>query len=301
MSVHKAGLLLLAALCAAQAQGTESVRRATINGSRGTSGKCTIEVRVDIAAEVDISGDSGRLRTIAGQPATWTRMECSDPLPSQMSDFRFKGVDGRGQMRLVQDPRNNNSVAIIRIDDSKSGSEGYTFDIEWSGASGGAPNGFETRSVPGLPSTTRGPIRGSNRRISDEQAVDACRAELRDRATRDYGLRNIDVAAAQARGEEVTGTFNEGNALFRRGNAAPYRFTCSVDYNSGQVRSLEIVRPDGSRLERAEARAGEGIRRALYVRARTRWSRGPIGTATRTSTSHRPRWIHAAATRSPAA
>ena len=136
MSIQKAGLLLLAAVCASQAQGPDSVRRATINGSRGTSGKCTIEVRVDIAAEVDISGDSGRLRTIAGQPATWTRMECSDPLPSQMSDFRFKGVDGRGQMRLVQDPRNNNSVAVIRIDDPKSGSEGYTFDIEWSGGGG---------------------------------------------------------------------------------------------------------------------------------------------------------------------
>ena len=88
-------------------------------------------------------GDSGRLRTLAGQPATFTRMECNNPLPYRMTDFRFRGIDGRGAQQLVQDPRSNNSVAVIRIDDPRGGSEGYTFDIEWSGASGGfATDGF---------------------------------------------------------------------------------------------------------------------------------------------------------------
>ncbi|MCL5744678.1 MAG: hypothetical protein M1541_12255 [Acidobacteria bacterium] len=58
-----------------------------------------------------------------------------------MSEFRFKGIDGRGKVQLAQDPRNNNGMAVIRIDDPKAGSEGYTFDIEWGGASGGAPTG----------------------------------------------------------------------------------------------------------------------------------------------------------------
>jgi len=118
----------------ANAQGPEQVRRATITGSRGDSGNCTIEVRVDMAAEVEIRGDSARLRTFGGQPATWNRMECSDPLPVNMADFRFKGIDGRGSQRLLQDPRNNRGVAVIRIEDPKGGSEGYTFDIEWSAA-----------------------------------------------------------------------------------------------------------------------------------------------------------------------
>src|SRR5512136_382364 len=133
--------VLATAVVALQAQVPDQIRQATISGSRGTSGKCTIEVRVDMSAEVDVYGDSGRLRTIAGQPATWTRMECTDPLPYNMTDFRFKGIDGRGSVKLVQDPRNNNAMAVIRIDDPRSGSEGYTFDIEWSGASGGAPTG----------------------------------------------------------------------------------------------------------------------------------------------------------------
>ncbi len=75
-----------------QAQVPDQVRQAAISGSRAASGKCTIAVRVDIAAEVDIYGTSGRLRTLAGQPATWTRIECTDPLPYDMSDFRFKGT-----------------------------------------------------------------------------------------------------------------------------------------------------------------------------------------------------------------
>ena len=57
-------------------------------------------------------------------------MECTDALPSRMSDFRFRGIDGRGSVKLAQDPRNNNGIALVRIDDTKGGSEGYTFSIE---------------------------------------------------------------------------------------------------------------------------------------------------------------------------
>ena len=82
-------------------------------------------------------------------------MQCTDPLPYDMSDFRFRGIDGRGSVKLVQDPRNNNGMAVIRIDDPKGGSEGYTFDIEWSGASGGAPTGgFSSGASSSAISTT---------------------------------------------------------------------------------------------------------------------------------------------------
>ncbi len=139
MTTYTKDLLLTAAILAAPALGFAQTRQATIKGPGGASGKCTLEVRVDIVAEVDVFGSTGRLRNLAGQPATWTRMECSGPLPARMSDFRFKGIDGRGKMTLVQDPRNNNGTAVIHIEDSKGGSEGYTFDLEWSGASQSAP------------------------------------------------------------------------------------------------------------------------------------------------------------------
>jgi hypothetical protein len=243
-----------------QAQVPEQIRQATISGSRGTSGKCTLEVRVDMSAEVDIYGNSGRLRTLAGQPATWTRMECTDPLPYNMSDFRFKGIDGRGQVRLLQDPRGNNGMAVIRIDDPRSGAEGYTFDIEWSGASGGAPTtGFQNgRSVPSSRGNTPMgravgfPGRRSNRAISAEGAIDTCRAEVRTRAERDYNLRNIDITAAAVdttagRSDWVTGNFTVRVGNFRR--AEGYRFNCAMDYNSGVVRTIEILRSEGTVLQ----------------------------------------------------
>jgi hypothetical protein len=265
-------MILAAAVMAAQAQVTDQVRLATIGGSRGTSGKCTIEVRVDISAEVDIYGDSGRLRTLAGQPASWTRMECSDPLPYNMSDFRFRGIDGRGNVRLLQDPRNNNSIAVIHIDDPKGGSEGYTFDIEWSGASGGSPtdgfasSGYASSTGGTYSSTGTAPVVGSRgvyraRRgvgraaISAEKAMDLCRTEVRARGERDYGLRNIEITAAgvdtnQGRGDWITGAFNvRGGAYRRRATSSGYRFNCAVDYNSGQVRTIEILRADGGAVQ----------------------------------------------------
>lgn len=255
-------IVTLAAL-ASQAQVTDQIRRATITGSGGASGKCSIEVRVDMAAEVDVYGDSGRLRTLAGQPATWTRMECTAPLPYGMSDFRFRGVDGRGSIKLLQDPRNNNSMAVIRIDDPKSGAEGYTFEIEWDGASGGIPTGGFSPGwgtpAPGAatssPASTQATGWGTGRgaRMPAESAIDLCRAEVRTRGERDYGLRNIDITSAavdagQGRRNWVTGAFrSRGGNLSNRGGG--YRFNCEIDYTSSQVRNVEFLRADGSTLQ----------------------------------------------------
>ena len=96
---------------AASAGAVERSMRATITGSGGDSGKCTIEVRIDEVAEVEFAGDTGRLRTLAGQPATWTRIDCSAPMPSSMTNLRFRGIDGRGRQTLIADPRQNRGVA----------------------------------------------------------------------------------------------------------------------------------------------------------------------------------------------
>ncbi len=273
-------MMVAAAVVASQAQTSEQIRRATITGSEGTSGKCTIEVRVDITAEVDIYGDSGRLRTLAGQPATWTRFDCTGPLPYNMTDFRFRGVDGRGSVRLVQDPRNNNSMAVIRIDDPKSGSEGYTFDIEWRGASGGAPTGGFAGGAPATAPTSGTPVIGSRgvfyprrqmaRNVSTEQAMDLCREQVRVRGERDYGLRSIEITSAgvdssQARRGWIAGTFTERGAVYRRrGASASYRFNCDVDYSSGQVRALEILRADGSAVQALSSSSSAAAGGAAY-------------------------------------
>jgi hypothetical protein len=135
----KTGMTMLLAGTALLAQWGSSgeERRATIRGGGGDSGKCTIEVEVDDVAEVEIRGDMGRLRTRSGGPATWRRFECTAVMPQNPGDFRFRGVDGRGRQELVNDPRGRGN-AVIRITDSKGGREGYTFDLEWRGGSGGS-------------------------------------------------------------------------------------------------------------------------------------------------------------------
>jgi len=231
------GLLAVAAILPGQ---NVQTRRATMTGSRGGSGKCTIEVRVDGVAEVSITGDSGRLRTLSGAPASWVRMECSDPLPRNPGDFRFNGVDGRGRQELVADPRGNRGTAVIRIEDTKGGAEGYTFDIEWNGSQGGSYPGYGNSGYgsPGYGNQGYGNV--------PQRALDACRSEVQARAARDYGLRNIDITNMGAdnnsgRREWVTGTFDDR----RGGGRNTFRFDCSVEYNSGRVRSVEITRADG--------------------------------------------------------
>lgn len=145
LKVGLAGGLLLAAPVFAQQVATF---RAQMRGGGGDRGKCTIEVDVDGVAEIEIRGDQGSMRTLSGQPSTWRRMECNQPLPQNPLEFHFSGVDGRGSQRLLRDPASNRGVAVIRIEDPKGGREGYTFDIEWRGA-GGAGGGPDYRGDRG--------------------------------------------------------------------------------------------------------------------------------------------------------
>ena len=93
--------------------------------------------------------NAARLRTTRGQVAVWRRFDCNGVLPRNPSDFRFRGVDGRGRQDLVRDPRSNGGTAVIRIDDRDSGREGYTFDIEWRGFGGGGGPGHPGPGGPG--------------------------------------------------------------------------------------------------------------------------------------------------------
>src|SRR5579872_1439113 len=123
-------------------------RRATFQGGESPNeGKCTIEVVVDTAAEVEVRGDTAVLRTVSGQPAQWRRFECTGRMPDNPANFRFKGIDGRGRQDLVRDPRNG-GAAVVRIEDRDGGSEGYTFDLIWTGSGYNGPGASPQRQAP---------------------------------------------------------------------------------------------------------------------------------------------------------
>lgn len=217
-------------------------RRASIRGGGGDRGKCTIEVVVDGTAEVDIRGDNATLRTLAGQPAQWRRFECSGPMPNNPGDFRFSGIDGRGRQTLVRDPRNG-GAAVVRIEDSQGGSEGYTFDIEWS-AGGYAPNRPDDRNG-------RNDRRG---RIPAARAVQVCQEYVRRDAAQRFRAQDVvflstDIDNNPGRNDWVVGMLE----VRRMGRRETFGFSCSVNFDTGQVRSAQI---DDN--ERGQPRRGNG-------------------------------------------
>jgi hypothetical protein len=164
-------------------------RKAMIRGGSPDRGKCTIEVVVDGAAEVEIRGDGAVLRNLAGRPPQWRRFECTGPLPGNPANFRFAGVDGRGRQTLIREPRNGGG-AVVRIEDPDNGSEGYTFDLTWSG---GYPGG---QAVPAYP--------GGDRRDDRDRGS----RDDRDRSYRDDDVYHRD-RDERFRGEDMRRRFFE--------------------------------------------------------------------------------------------
>ena len=150
------GIAVLASITGSAGAQTYSRRATTMAGTGGDRGKCTIEVVVDGAAEVEVRGDTANLRNLAGQPPQWRRFECNGPLPTNPVNFRFAGVDGRGRQQLVKDPRND-GVAVVRIEDPQSGSEAYTFDLFWSNPYSGANRNVSYQAGPGSQPLGRDP------------------------------------------------------------------------------------------------------------------------------------------------
>ena len=226
--MRKAILLTVLTATLAPLSAQTEQRRATMTGAGGVDeGKCTIEVRVDSAAQVEIRGDRGVLRTVSGQPARWVRFECNGVMPANPADFAFRGVDGRGRQTLLDDPRNNRGVAVIGLEDRDGGAEGYTFDIVWQGGS----------AFGAQPQWGR-----SDRYAGSDTTTSACESALAERAYQQYGSRDIrirqmDTAETAGRRETVSGIVE-----VRNGNrAGSYRFSCLVNTNNGRVRSVEIA------------------------------------------------------------
>ena len=236
-------------------------RRATMVGGGGADrGKCTIEVVVDGVAEIEIRGDLGTIRNLAGMPAQWRRFQCSAPLPRDPVEFRFQGIDGRGQQELVRDPRNG-GAAVVRIEDPKSGSEGYTFDLIWGRGEIRPPDRIPDR-VP--------------RRFTVEQAISVCqdwvRGQERFRGRRVEFI-NTRIDDNPGRNDWVLGLIQT-----YRGPVADerLRFSCSVNFDTGVVRSAQVDPSEERRpsrrftVEQAVGVCQDSIRRQAEDRFRGR-------------------------------
>lgn len=252
-------VLATAAVIALPSSAQNVQRRATmVGGGSPDRGKCTVEVVVDGAAEVSIRGDQAVIQNVNGRPAEWRRFECSAPLPGNPGEFRFQGVDGRGRQQLLRDPRQG-GAAVVRIEDPDGGAEGYTFDImwgNWGGNDGRGPYSDNRGAYPDnrgaypdnrgpdrFPGGDRGPVGpGPGRRFTTEQAVAVCQDAVRDQVRDRFRGRRVEFLSTRlddnpGRNDYVMGTLE----VYRGRNVEDrYRFTCSVDFNSGRVRSADV-------------------------------------------------------------
>jgi hypothetical protein len=225
-------------------------RRATLSGSAvsGDQGKCTVEVVVDGTVDVEIRGDRGILRNVIGGAPQWRRFECTGPLPSNPTEFKFSGVDGRGSQQLARDPRTS-GIAVVRITDSQGGSEGYTFDVTWSGGSTDPrQNGNDSIFSDSRNSGGRG------RRISSDEAIRVCQDAVRQEAAQRFNSSDIEFRTTSIednRGSRdlVAGTFvirnsnvndNSGRRNGNSGRQNAHRFSCSMNFNNGRLQAVQI-------------------------------------------------------------
>ena len=209
-------------------------RRATITGVGG-NGRCTIEVTVDHSAEVEVSGDTGLLTTVGGQPARWRRFQCNTPLPVNPVDFRFIRTSGRGTLRLIQDPRSTRGRAVFHIDDPQRGEANYTFDLQWRGPNGGW--------APPPPPPGPGPFPGHGPGgFPTARTIRLCQDSVTDRLNR-QGYRYVTFESTMPVDNPGRHDWITGTAVGKQGFGDTwFSFSCSVDFSSGTVRWVDVSR-----------------------------------------------------------
>ena len=228
-------------------------RQAVITGAPG-SPKCTIEVEVDVVADVEIHGTEARLHTLGGSPATWRRFVCNQPMPPHPANFRFRGIDGRGRQTLIGDPLNG-GVAVVRIEDPKSGREGYTFDLQWDGAAG---PGYPPQPAYPQPGQAPPPMPGGDRgdrgdrdrdhdgdhgrggRFEPDDAIHQC-GDAAEGQLRRNGYSETRVIESKIDGDGGRGDWIYGKLIGRRGpNTDTFGFACSVDFNARRIGAVNV-------------------------------------------------------------
>ena len=201
-------------------------RRATVTGGGAADrGQCRVELMVDGAAEVDIRGANATLRNLSGQAPQWRRFDCTSMMPPNPLNVRYIGVDGRGRQELVRTPKNG-GAAVVRIQDPEGVSDIYAFYLVW------GPAG---RPAPPPPVQGRG-------RYTTQQAVQVCQDAVKQQAynrfrTWNIAFRRTNLDNTPGRQDWITGMFDMRRPYDRD---ETYNFSCSVNFDTGQVRSAQI-------------------------------------------------------------
>jgi len=102
--------------------------------------------RVDGEIVVACRGQSCDTELRRGQSVVRDRFQFSRPLPAQEVQVSLEETEGRGEIRLVEQPRENNGyTAKVLIRDPQGGSGDYSFSLTWMRPARGEPQQLYAR------------------------------------------------------------------------------------------------------------------------------------------------------------
>jgi hypothetical protein len=104
--------------------------------SASKTDKLTWNGRVAHAAVIDCQRQSCVSRSEYGAPVADEHFKFSRPLPDRETEVRLETSDGRGEIRLIDQPRESNHyTARVAINDPVAGVTDYSFTLVWDRAS----------------------------------------------------------------------------------------------------------------------------------------------------------------------
>ncbi len=225
----------------AQFRGDSTTFRPRITGSgNAITGECKIRVRIDDEADVIVEGDRVMVRTLRGRPGIDAGSECTGPLPRRIREFDFRQTDGPGRAELIDSPERGGR-AVIHVRDSDGGDHKYTLEFRWTADGGGGSYGRSGRGEDRFDEHPGGaPLRRGGR-FSEAEAMDLCREAVQGRIASQYSFRdarieNLAMDDGPGRRDRIV-----GEAIARRGGSrARFSFSCSVDFESGRLRDVQV-------------------------------------------------------------
>lgn len=101
-------------------------------GSGNRNGSVVWNGSVDNKIQLTIRGDRLTSYTIAGRTYPSNNFRFTSPLPRRDVTIRVDKKDGRGDVRIYQQPsRANNYTAILEIEDKDGGADNYRLEVYW--------------------------------------------------------------------------------------------------------------------------------------------------------------------------
>ena len=88
--------------------------------------------RVDIGCEIEVQGRRHRVKDAGGSGTQERGATFSEPLPDSKVPVSVEKLEGRGRVEIFQTPDSTNGyTAVIKIEDTKSGSDDYELELRW--------------------------------------------------------------------------------------------------------------------------------------------------------------------------